>query len=137
MTPSFSVGLANVYILQNMKPSITFCRSLLIGITLLGFAVSSSVTAHQVGDPNGKSNHQHVYKPNAYGKGATAGHHAQPAGSRGIVIWQAAPSRSYAKTQPGIKIPSGHTKQPSQKQMYQQKPAFNKQQSRTPVLDKR
>ena len=120
-----------------MKSSIILLRTFLVGVFLLSFTFSSLVSAHQVGDPNGKSNHQHVYKSNAYGKGATAGHYAQPAGSNGIVIWQAAPNRSYAKTQPGFKVPSGHSKQPTQKQTYQQKPAFSKNQDRTPDLNRR
>lgn len=112
-------------------------RLLFVGIFLLNGALSSAVMAHQIGDKNGKTDHQHVYKRNAYGKGVTIGHYAQPAGSRGIVIWQASPYRSYAKIRPGFKISQDHAPQPSLKQLYQQKPAFSKDQHRTPDFDKK
>jgi hypothetical protein len=120
-----------------MKTSTVVFRTLSIAIFLFSCTFSMALSAHQVDDPNGKSTHQHVYKRNSYGQGATAGHFAKPAGSNGIVLWQAAPSRSYAKPQPGFKVPNGHTKQSSQKQMYQQKPVFNKNQNRVPNLDKK
>jgi hypothetical protein len=120
-----------------MKTSTVVFRTLCIAIFLLSCTFSMALSAHQVDDPNGKSTHQHVYKRNSYGQGATAGHFAKPAGSNGILLWQAAPSRSYAKPQPGFKVPNGHTKQSSQKQMYQQKPVFNKNQNRVPNLDKK
>jgi len=120
-----------------MKIPATLFRSFIVAVLLLSYTFSSTIFAHQVSDTSGKATHKHVYKSNAYGKGATAGHLAKPAGSNGIVIWQAAPNRSYSKTQHGFKVPGGHTKQTSQKQMYQQKPVFNKNQNRIPNLDKR
>jgi len=104
------------------RPSIFF-RLFSVGVFLLSFAFSVSVSAHQVGSQNGNANHQHVYKRSTYGNGVIEGHYAQPPGSRGIVIWRAAPSRSYARTQPGFRIPPRVPPQPSLKQMYKQKPA--------------
>lgn len=130
----FSLDLVNAYILSAMKTSSFITRYWAAGVLLLGCTFSSSLFAHQVTGVNGKSNHQHAYKSNAYGKGATEGHYAQPAGSKGIVIWQASPSRTYGKTQPGFKVPKGNK---SQKQMYGQKPVFTKNQNRTPVLKRK
>jgi len=114
-----------------MKTSNTLFHTFAISAFLLCCVFSLSVSAHQVGGQNGNPNHQHVYKSNSYGQGATAGHFAKPAGSNGIVIWQAAPNRGYTKTQPGFKVPSSHTKQTTQK------PVFNKNQSHVPNLDKK
>jgi len=120
-----------------MKTLNAIHSSLLIGFLLTGVVFSSSVIAHELKGLDGKPTHEHVYRRNAYGQGATVGHYAQPAGSRGIVIWQASPSQAYARKQPGFKIPQGHAPQVSQKQMFQQKPVFSKEQSRTPSFGKK
>jgi len=117
-----------------MQNSSTSLLCLFAGIFLLACVYSSSLKAHDSGINNGKADHRHVYKANAYGKGATVGHYAKPAGSQGIVIWQASPKQGYGKTRPGFKMPKRHHRQPTQKQMYQQKPVFTKEQSRIPDL---
>jgi hypothetical protein len=103
----------------------------------IGLTFSSPVEAHQVSGPDNTQSHRHVYKRNAYGKGATAGHYARPAGSQGIVIWQASPGNNYGKARARLRIPHGHSRQPSQKQMYKQNPVFSKDQSRTPSFNKK
>lgn len=109
----------------------------LIGLIFISAVYSSPVAAHEVYGPGDNLTHRHVYKRNAFGQGATAGHYAQPAGSRGIVIWQASPSQSYGRGRAGIRIPNLHSRQPSQKQLYQQKPVFSKDQNRTPDFSKK
>jgi len=111
--------------------------SLLTGFVLTTLAFSTSVIAHQVNGPDGKPTHEHVYKRSTYGSGVVVGHYAQPAGSRGIVIWQGAPNRGYGKAQPGFIIPQGNTPQPSQKQMFQQKPTFTRDQRQIPGFNKK
>ncbi len=110
--------------------------SLLTGFLLIGLVFSSSLGAHQINGSDGKPTHEHVYKTSPYGTGVTVGHYAQPVGSRGIVIWQVAPSRSYARARPGFRIPREPTPQVSQKQMFRQKPVFRKTQNRVPGLGK-
>ena len=119
-----------------MKTLNTIDTSLLIGFLLTSLVYSSSVVAHELYGSDGKLTHEHVYKRNAYGKGLTVGHYAQPAGSRGIVIWQASPGQGYARKQPGFRIPQGPAPQVSQKQLFQQAPVFSKYQSRTPGFGK-
>ena len=109
----------------------------LIGLMSISAIYSSPVYAHEINGPGDKSTHQHVYKRNAYGQGTTAGHYARPTGSRGIVIWQASPSRSYGRGREGVRIPNLQSRQPSQKQMYLQKSVFSKDQNRTPDLSRK
>lgn len=122
---------------KNMKTLNTIHASLIIGFLLTSLAYSSSIVAHELYGSEGKPTHEHVYKRNAYGKGVTVGHYAQPAGSRGIVIWQASPSQGYARKQPGLKIPQGPAPQVSQKQLFRQAAVFSKYQSRTPGFGKK
>ena len=120
-----------------MKALPTFASALLIATLQIGLVINSPVMAHEVNGPGNTPSHQHVYKRNAYGKGATAGHYARPAGSQGIVIWQASPGNNYGKARARLRIPRGHPRQPSQKQMYQQKPVFSKEQDRTPNFNRK
>jgi hypothetical protein len=122
---------------MTMKNLVDRSRFLQSGILLLGLLISTSVLAHDIRTASGQPTHQHAYKKSSYGNGAVAGHVAKPAGSNGIVIWQSAPSRSYAKTQPGFKVPSAHSKQPSAKQTYQQKPVFTKEKRKAPDLKRK
>ena len=120
-----------------MKTFATIASALLIATLQMGLAYYSPDMAHEVTGPDNKPAHRHVYKRNAYGKGATAGHYARPAGSQGIVIWQASPGNNYGKARARLRIPHGHPRQPSQKQMYQQKPVFSKEQDRTPSFNRK
>jgi hypothetical protein len=97
---------------------------------------SSTAFSHDVIGADGKPTHQHVYKKDSYGNNLISGHAAKPAGSNGIVIWQSAPSQSYANPQVWVRIPRDpfSKKDPKRdaKNMYKQKPAFSKNQDRTP-----
>ncbi len=105
---------------------------------LAALLIETAANAHEVIGPDGKPTHTHVYKKAPYGNGVIAGHVARPAGSNGIVIWQAAPEQSYRQAQPGMRISndpwSKKNPQLNQKKIYRQKPVFTKEQSRTPDL---
>lgn len=103
------------------------CVSIIFALCVV-VLVPVNVNAHEVKSLNGqKSTHQHVYKRNAYGKGATAGHYARPAGSNGIVIWSSTPNKAYGKPLKGFTVPrNGHT-QPSQKSLHTQDPLIDQQ----------
>jgi hypothetical protein len=122
---------------MTMKNLVDTQRFLQNGILLLSLFISTSVLAHDIRTASGQPTHSHAYKNSSYGTGAVAGHVAKPAGSNGIVIWQSSPSRSYAKTQPGFKVPSGHAKQPSAKQIHQQQPTFTKEKRKAPDLKRK
>lgn len=115
-------------IIRTMKRLITLRRVVLHSFLLFGLVIAVPGTAHDVKGPDGKPTHKHVYKANSFGKGTTAGHYAQPAGSNGIVIWQSSSSRSYSKTQPGFKVPDVNSKQQPQKA------TFTKQKRKAPDL---
>lgn len=113
-------------------------RSIIYALPAAFLLSSVSAFAHDVVGIDGKPTHQHVYKNGGYGNGRIAGHAAKPAGSRGIVLWQAAPSPTYVKPQTGMSIPSNpfSKRDPKRdpKNMYQQKPSFSKDQDRTPDI---
>jgi len=98
---------------------------------LAGLMISVPATAHELKGPDGNSTHKHVYKANSFGKGAAEGHYAQPAGSNGIVIWQSSANRSYAKSQPGFKVPGANNTQASKKAV------FTKEQRKAPDLNRK
>jgi hypothetical protein len=122
---------------MTMKNLVDRSRFLQSGILLLGLLISTSVLAHDIRTADGQPTHKHVYKKSAYGNGVVTGHYAQPAGSKGIVIWRSSPNRSYAKAQPGFRVPSAHRKQPSAKQIHQQKPTFTKEKRKAPDLKRK
>jgi hypothetical protein len=121
-----------------MKTQTPKLRFALYGVPLAFLLVSASAFSHDVIGVDGKPTHQHVYKRDAYGNARVAGHAANPAGGRGIVIWQSAPSQSYARPQTGMQVPtnpfSKNDPKRDQKSMYNQKPAFSKNQDRTPDI---
>lgn len=115
-------------IITAMKRLISLRRVVITSFLLFGLVIAVPGIAHDVKGPDGNPTHKHVYKANSFGKGATAGHYAQPAGSNGIVIWQSSPNRGYGKTQPGFKVPDTNSKQQPKKA------TFTKQQRKAPDL---
>ena len=134
----FSARLGKMLYIHIMNTQISKSRFAFYSILLVFLLSSTAAWSHDVVDVNGNPTHQHVYKNSGYGNGQIAGHAAKPAGSRGIVLWQAAPSKSYARPQSGMSIPRNpfSKKDPKRdaKKMYQQKPAFSKTRDRTPDL---
>lgn len=136
MLDRFSAGLEKIRYIKTMNTDTAKLRSIFYCLPLALLLSSVSVFAHDVVGLDGKPTHQHVYKNGGFGNGPISGHAAKPAGSRGIVIWDSAPSRSYAKPQTGLRIPSNpfskRDPQRDAKSMYKQKPTFSKNQDRTP-----
>lgn len=138
MPDQFSAGLGKTPYIRNMNTHTFKLRSVFYGLPLALLLSSGTAFSHDVVGVDGKPTHQHVYKNGGYGNGQISGHAAKPAGSRGIVLWDAASSPTYAKPQTGMRIPSNpfSKKDPKRdaKNMYKQKPAFSKNRNRTPDI---